>query len=351
MRELSREDNLPVPKIKPLAGLRVIACLAVFLCHCGISYGSALGDISVSLFFMLSGFFLFYKKSAPLSVKDACARGLKLYPLHAIMSLLCLLLYLLEQNYGFLIARLFSAAVMIQSLVPIKKIFISLNGPAWFLSTILWSYILIALFRIKRSGSRRYAQMILIICICGEFFIDLMMALISETFGLSEIPLLQHFILWGTYISPFSRIFDILIGGGIAILYTERKANNRLIIRAGGLWSVAEIICLSIMSLLVVNSEYAVEWIRHSALYVIPNASFIFLICHGCGIISKALSSDLFVWLGGLTGEFFLIHFFVLNVSAKCFEGVALAHCMAGVITLFLSFAVNSISKKIRKTY
>ncbi|MBO7531352.1 MAG: acyltransferase, partial [Lachnospiraceae bacterium] len=130
-------------KSDSLQALRGLAFAGIFLGH---FYYFGWTPISVSVFFILSGFLLTTRKNATYekygiadSFKEAVRRISKLYPLHIIMMLVSIPFVIYRAGGLFLsdlLIKIGCNVLLIQSLIPSADINASLNGVSWFLSNI-----------------------------------------------------------------------------------------------------------------------------------------------------------------------------------------------------------------------
>ncbi len=138
-------------RLASLDAVRAFACLAVLAYHMHLV---GFGHISLALFFMLGGFLSAYNSFGRLDTQNVTLKScvgysrdkiMKLYPLH----IAALLIPLAGQIYG-AVHKLISAKLvafklaanlaLLQSWIPLNDIYFSLNEPAWYLSTIAFSY-------------------------------------------------------------------------------------------------------------------------------------------------------------------------------------------------------------------
>lgn len=127
-------------KIYSLQALRGIAFLGVFGCHVGFI---DLGAWGVSVFFILSGFVMYYKYNDK-ELKCGILKNLlfsirkirKLYFLHIITMIFALLID------KFSIREIVLNILLVQTWVPDTRVAFSLNSVAWYLSVSFFLYFL-----------------------------------------------------------------------------------------------------------------------------------------------------------------------------------------------------------------
>ena len=131
--------------IETLQSLRFIFVLMIFMSHFtyrGICAFDAGGDCGVSFFFILSGFVLSLGYGSRIREGTFCygrfmlRRLRKIYPLH----LLCLLFFLVVSRSDFDLTVLLNE-LLLQSWVPDPNYYFSCNSVSWFLSSLLFCYL------------------------------------------------------------------------------------------------------------------------------------------------------------------------------------------------------------------
>ncbi len=141
-------------KIVSLQALRGLCYIGIFLFHVG--YENLYGHISVSVFFILSGFMSIYtyknkdeKLTFKNSFKYAVSRIKKIYLLHLITTLIIFILDLfsfIEYHESFsplydLLTKLVANLTLAKALIPSFALGTSLNGVSWFLATSFFIYL------------------------------------------------------------------------------------------------------------------------------------------------------------------------------------------------------------------
>jgi len=295
---------------KSLNGLRAIATLGIFVHHhwalLWIAESKDIykdlyskyiyeGFIGVTLFFILSGFLMtinyenkFYtinKKEVLLFYKK---RILKIYPAHIITFLLSLLIFPICWDA---ILQIF----LIQSYSGKLKYAFSYNGPSWFLSSILFSYLIfpfVIYFLKKRIISLRGG----IILIATAYLIQVFLVI---TFS-SKIS--SHY--W-FYVFPPFRFLDFLMGILLALVF---KNHIRVIKLNKSVLNIAEIGIIIILIILMVNSSNVKEDYRYNFYYSWVFAVMIFVYLFNGGWISAILSKKVFQSLSDLSLYVYLSH-------------------------------------------
>ena len=150
-----------------LQSLRFVFVMMIFMSHFayrGFTPFDAGGDCGVAFFFLLSGFTM--SMGYGRSIADGSFRFsrylkrrlLKVYPLH----LLCLFLFLALFRPT-LDGTLPINALLLQSWIPDSAYYFSYNGVSWFLSSLLFSYLLFPIA--YRKGNSLVLDVLLLCCL------------------------------------------------------------------------------------------------------------------------------------------------------------------------------------------
>ena len=141
-----QESNISRMRLQAIEPLRGICAFLIFLHHFlpefGAEYNLDFGSFCVLFFFILSGFCMTLNYKSKVDSEDfsyrsyIVRRASKLYPLHWF----ALFLYMVLCGVAFWYVVPF-CLTLTQSLFPSWKMWYSLNGPCWFLSSLLFSYL------------------------------------------------------------------------------------------------------------------------------------------------------------------------------------------------------------------
>lgn len=324
--------------IKSLTSLRGVFILFVYLHHCMNLYPGG-GTLAVAFFFILSGFSmtLGYKDRVlkpEFSYKQYITRRcIKFYPLHWITLIADIPYVLMGVLNWWLIPLFFVNAALLQTLVPIQKVYFSYNAVSWFLADIMFFAVLFPLvFRFIKSTNSK-TRLILAIAVAIIYVVIAIM--VPENF--------RHAIL---YISPFIRILDFVFGICLGLWYLRIKNNNE-IDRLTNNWGgqnvlITLIVCLIIM-LLVIESCILGAYRLIAPLYWIPIAALILLVSVQKDGVLKVLENKTLLWLGECSFTIFLVHRLVLRYADvfKLFESKIIYVAICFVITIVVSFLVE----------
>jgi|GEM_PF-2715640 len=295
---------------KSLNGLRAIATLGIFVHHhwalLWIAESKDIykdvyskyiyeGFIGVTLFFILSGFLMtinYENKFDIINKKDVKLfykkRILKIYPAHIITFLYSLLLLPICWDA---LLQIF----LIQSYSGKLKYAFSYNGPSWFLSSILFSYLIfpfVMFFLKKRIQSLKAGIIILVSVYILEVFLVITLS--------SKISAHYWF-----YVFPPFRFLDFLMGVLIALIFYN---NFKLIQINKKILNIAEVALLVILILFMVNSSNIREDYRFNFYYSLPFTVMLFVYLFSGGWISALLSKKVFQYISDLSLYIYLSH-------------------------------------------
>ena len=296
--------------IATLQSLRFVFVMMIFMSHFayrGFTPFDAGGDCGVAFFFLLSGFTM--SMGYGRSIADGSFRFsrylkrrlLKVYPLH----LLCLLLFLV------LFRPALDGALPINALlIPDSAYYFSYNGVSWFLSSLLFSYLLFPIA--YRKGNSLVLAVLLLCCLAVYVIVpyDRINALL--------------------YVSPLVRFVDFFLG---IMLYKLFRSTPNLSVPS---WIELLIVALLVLALWIY--PYTNEKLRNAPLYWLVLLPLIFVFARQAGPVSRLLQNRTLQWLGSLSMPIFLLHPMVFRAMAHFFPSIPtplmLLTCFALVVAL-----------------
>lgn len=206
-----------------LSGIRVFCAIAVVLHHTLYYFDKnnplhilSLGNSSVTLFFVLSGFVAYCSCiNKKLDIYNYYkSRFLRIYPMY-LFILICFFLFVGKNQFWMSKpsnSEVFFAIVGLQSFIPYPRYFFAINPVGWFVSTIMFLYILFPIFY-KYIKENKCIKVLLF-----SIFLYIVMILMcisciglneSNSFFVYENRISTNYFL---YFNPFSRIFQFVIG-------------------------------------------------------------------------------------------------------------------------------------------
>ena len=328
--------------IKSYQGIRVIAMMMIFFYHCvglmneGVSiliyrYFFYDGQFVVILFFILSGILTYLsieKHTEEYKLKYSFCFAVKkiarMYPVYIITLIFIIAFNVnLLKNFGRLIISIF----LIQSYIPNSEIYFSFNGGAWYLSSLLFSFLLAITFY-KIINKLRLKQSISYMIII--YLIQVLLVIVFMKFKISH---------WLIYINPFMRSFQFFMG---MLLVKIIKGNKICITTKTEIISVIGLVSAYLLGRYVnISFRYGV--------YYIP---FILLVLYVFyfqkGIISRILSNKIFLKLSKISFEFYMIHHVIILKSQEFINNKKFSIIVSLVFSLIFATLLNRyITKKI----
>ncbi len=294
-------------RLNSIPFLRFFAFLNIFLYHSSefevfpIPYNAAW---AVGFFFLLSGFLTGYqheKFEVPLNCsfwkKNIVNKLKKIYPFF-LVSMILTLPYSRTDD----ILQFFLNLFLLQSWK--SEGYFSYNGVTWFLSDILFLYIItvpIMSFHNAILNKMKKKTLFLIFEILLFLMIDIVWAYFVRSTAMS----LEFY----TYILPLSRIPEYICGIGCGILFKEKISLNfgKSYLRC----SILEALCF--LALIFIIQIDIPEWMHRSFIWIVPNLILLTVFSLQKGLLSNLFSKKIPVLLGNISFECFLIHQVLLH--------------------------------------
>ncbi len=277
--------------IATLQSLRFVFVLLIFLSHFAYKDIAALdagGDCGVAFFFILSGLgcsmgYASQIEQGTFSHKNFLKRRLaKFYPLH----LFCLLVFLVV-SHATLDLKVLLNVLLLQSWIPDPNYYFSCNSVAWFLSSLMFSYMLFPLaYRFASAGG-------------------LIIVLIAYLVLCLWVP--YHWVNAILYVHPVVRFVDFYIG---VVLYRMCMQRDRYLPASS--WVEGELLLLLLILLAVY--PYTDAKVRNAPLYWIVIVPMLLVFVQQKGVVSKLLGTTAMKWLGTLSMSVFLTHQLLLSI-------------------------------------
>ncbi|MFJ2684514.1 acyltransferase family protein [Pseudomonas sp. NPDC087342] len=314
-------------KLDSLTSLRFFAAAMIVLGHTHGAFGSfglattlSLAQ-GVSFFFVLSGFILAYNYPSLSTAAEIGgflkARIARIWPAH-IAAIVLLYLLTSSLNLGALshlqagftaLANLF----LIQSLIPLRDVFLTFNGVAWSISTEMFFYLTFPL--LITSIIPGWKAKLLFISFIVALFLGFSIAWNIPADDASS----QVSMMGLLYVNPLVRLLEFFAGILACGAYQKIRANADG--KPTSLFSVVE--CLTVALAIgamwltpKLTTFLGMHGVIGTALnyYLIKSGSFVFFallivaFALGKGILSRALSNPLLVLLGEISFSLYLVH-------------------------------------------
>jgi peptidoglycan/LPS O-acetylase OafA/YrhL len=323
-------------KLAALTGLRLVAALCVVLAHSldlvvfkdgpALSVlGVGLAYFGMSLFFVLSGFVIYFNY-APLferlpareaALRFAVARFARLYPLYAFFMLLSLASIPLSRVPPML-PDLYLFVPMLQSWFlgdrqyPLMYTFGEV-ALTWSISTELFFYILFPfLLLVRLPRIHRFLELPLLL-------VATLVVLVALYLAVPPLPT-PYAQQWLVYFSPYCRIFEFIAGILTARLYLSlrdapvgaREAKIAGVVAMGCGYFIAASV-MSARNWTVQESFSFYDFIRPNLWNMPASVFLVFYVTRYESALRRLLSSRLAVAGGDASYSIYLLHFFILS--------------------------------------
>lgn len=273
------------------------------------------GECGVAFFFTVSGFVLSIAYGNSISLGTFSLRNFishqfkKMYPWHLGTALLFLLFGMSSLSVSD-VPMISTNLLLLQSWVPDSIYYFSLNSVSWFLSDILFCYILFpTLYHIliEHRGTT--------VCIAS------IATVVVYLFFASFVP--DNRVNDILYVSPALRWLDFSLG---ILTYRIVRSDLGYTFR---LWlsrqkvlkaSMIEALSLLVFVILYYVYECLPAWVRCSFLFWIANAGLLFLFYAadtGRGLVTRILHSRIAIYLGNISFHIFITHFILLRILLR----------------------------------
>ena len=289
-------------RVQSLNVLRIGLIFTIFLCHSNDFlperigyYAGTLTGYALQLFFMISGFCCIlsaFNKPPQKTLSYFWHRVKKVYPMHFIAYLAMLFLILCgyyQLTTGQIVLQSFLTLTFLQAWIPNEDLIYSINGVAWFLSALMFCYLLTPLLTHALKKCAPYAL-----------------------WGAIALPLIQLayvavFNYWGfeggmcfTNVAPPFRFLEYATGACLAVVYLRRREQGELLHS-----SFVQVAALVIYLVLLYGTKNDVGYTRY---FVFAN---IFLMCSWVfvdGVITNIGSNGIVARMAAEIMPFYLMH-------------------------------------------
>jgi len=328
------------PMLNSLTSLRFVAAGAIVLGH-GHPYFGSLGLATtfslaqgVSFFFVLSGYILAFNYPRVQNLSELWkfyrARFSRIWPLHLTGTLIFFFLVnginagALDGSAQLVFAGA-SSLLLMQSLIPLRDIYLVFNGVAWSLSTEIVFYLIFPLLILRRGG---LSGLIAQIAVPAAFVCAFL--LFATGWNITPDEAYSGVSLMGLlYVNPMARLLEFGLGVAAcrAFLAIKEKlpSSGSLYVYSFAELAVVLLSLISIylsprvISLLKFNGQFAVA----SSYYLTKSGSacifalLIIIFSLGKGRISRLLSAGPFILLGEISFALYIVHMGVLQWYAQ----------------------------------
>lgn len=301
--------------LNSLTSFRFVAAFMVFIFHLEFLSQYQLGSAGVQFFFILSGFILAYnyhskfKELSKNSIrKFYLARFAKIYPVHVLTFVISapLVIFYFHPNGMYFIKLAIVSGInllLIQSFIPNQGTYFNFNGVSWTLSveTLFYLSLPFVLWVFNKLSVRTNIIKSILVLIVVWIVLFIINGNLNED---------NHFQVWLLHIFPIIRLFDFSTGILLALIFIEKS--NRTTINKTLFTFMEFLSLLLLLGALLISVGLDVGTV--GGVYFVPTwCILIYTFAHQGGILSKALSKKLPVYLGEISFSFYMIHLLIIS--------------------------------------
>ena len=288
-------------KIKSFNGLKVLLALCIYSAHAHLMLRNF---FSVSLFFMISGFLLYYTWNDRLkdynfkmNIKWACRHVMKLYPLHICMFLASIIVrfdWVKSTPIKELLLKGFFNITLLQSFTESPYTF---NYCSWYISTlsILYFIALPSIKFIKKNS--KFTEMIITIILVFQYIVN---------YYFIKFDTLLSFI----YSHPIYRFTDFILGMLAAEMYLKFIRTKEDGISINILNILQSIIVVLFTSMMIASFNFKETTNYFSMLFIFV----LIILAFDKGWLADLLNSSRMQFLAKISFEFYMCHELILFV-------------------------------------
>ena len=242
---------------------------------------------------------------------------------------------------------------LVQSLSPDEEMYFFLNGVAWYLSTSMFLYMAFPFIieRIRKYENTRqawhYIAAAFLAQILAIYLVRTLAGRLLSGFYISG----DGFFKWFAYISPFSRIFDYIIGCNLAYVFRNRRKTELTPTSAGILECAA--IAFAVLTQLAYKNDALPEISIYGAAFIPASALLIWAFAHGDGFVSRIMDNPAVHYISGLSSYIFIFHFTVIKLMTPVINRIPLPFRALQFVYLFtipaLTFIVSALYRKLER--
>ncbi|MGV1000750.1 acyltransferase family protein [Empedobacter falsenii] len=262
------------------------------------------GYLGVGFFFILSGFVLAlnYEKKVIDNPnfdkkKFYIARIARIYPLHVLTFCVMLPFVIINVWQGYFHWDIAGANLfLLQSYIPVKDFYFSINNVSWSISTELFFYLMFPFYVIwlHKFPKMKYILLLIIpIIIFAEPYFRTNMKLEKAIF----------------YINPIVRSFDFILGIITCQIYKKTKDTPINFSRG----TLIEIAAITVLAIFFYFHNDVARAFRYGIYYWIPMIGIVLIFALQKGFFSRILQHKTLVYLGEISFAFYMIHMIVIK--------------------------------------
>lgn len=304
--------------LNSLTSLRFFFALAVFFSHLtfvktDIAWYNWLknnvffeGYVGVGFFFILSGFVLALNYQQKVMQpgfawkKFYIARFARIYPLHLLTFALMLPWVVITGIFQW--DKTIVNAFLLQSYIPFKAYYFTINNVSWSISTEFFFYLMFPIYVISLV---RYPKL--------KYFLLLIIPAIiyAEPYLIKNRDLEKGIF----YINPLVRSFDFILGIVLFQVYSKMKQSSINFTKG----TFIEVFTLLLFIAFFSFHDEVARAFRYGIYYWIPMTAIVLVFALQKGAISSALNHKTFVYLGEISFSFYMIHMVIIKYGNHFF--------------------------------
>lgn len=294
-------------RILPLVTWRLLAVLCVIVYHCGVKELGPGSWFAVELCFVMSGFLMMWHHADGIDGsyrQYAWRRAKRLFPLHWAVLAAMLLIFSLRPAFGTVPEWwvIVLNAALLQTFVPVHDVYYSINTYSWFISALMFCYLVFPLLQRLLARIRLRWQLLLLMAMAA------LMITLDATLNSR----------WREYlfVLPPVRMLDFVLGMVLFRFYRALEVLDRQNAKYKAPGTVkATVLELAVIVFIVEMCiiDWSSEVLRpyeDIILWWIP-ASSVVLMCARLagheGLVGRLFSLRWLQWLGGATLEMYLL--------------------------------------------
>lgn len=292
MKERTDNPN----RIYSLDGIKAIAMVSLFWWHSSFPAPSIdLGARACEILFIISGFLVaanYYDRtfevSCRSSIRYVAKKIVKFYPLHLVALGIMVLKQIISFGWGSLsISTLFAHVFLIQAWFPSEAVSMAFNGASWFLSALLFCYLLaFPLLRILKRTRFKICLPLLLLCL--QIAADYLFGKMGGYINLHTFPIV--------------RLLQFFIGMSLLPIYKQVSVWTRNLKQVHFL--LMELIAAVIVAVALVAGKY----VNIRGVYVLAFCVAVIVFSIDIGCFSRMLRVKPIMWFASIQFEFFIFH-------------------------------------------
>lgn len=316
--------------IAPLQSLRFVLALIIFLFHfpgCEV-ISPQVCDMAVSCFMLLSGYVMTLaarRHPLPSYGSYLFKRFWRIWPLNVVSLAVAVTLWVYPMSVDM------ASLLMVQAWIPDSSYYYGENGAAWFLSDLMFFYLLFpALYRLMWQHRR------------------------AAVFSLAG-GLLLYFAWVGVfcpaarlegliYVAPWVRIFDFVMGMAAACIFEALPTPSPR--RAALIQAVA----VAAMAIFIAVSPAVSPRITLASWWWLPGAALIIALSLRGTWLDRLLSLRGMVWLGNVSFGIYMTHLLVIYISEIVLQKFSIAMPLPALVVadLVVTVGVSAVLRRLK---